>query len=89
MAQMRVTYDLKEHIATLGKTGTTEKRLSFMSWNNAEPKIDIRVWRIADDGTATPGKGIALSESETAELLKALEQRQFKQNMQDAEGAER
>ena len=39
-----------------------------MSWNGAEPKIDIRTW--APNGAAL--KGLTLTESEAKDLYKAL-----------------
>jgi len=66
-------YEVTERIAVLSESskGWT-KELNLISWNDREPKYDIREW--SPDGTKM-GKGITLSDEEVAVLKKALEQR--------------
>ena len=64
-------YKIHEHIALLSESGEASKRLSVISWNGAAPKIDIRGWKIAEDGVK-PLKGISLSQSEALALRDAL-----------------
>ena len=45
------------------------KQLNLISWNDREPKYDIREW--APDGQ-TMGKGVTLSKDEMAALLDLL-----------------
>ena len=45
-----------------------KKELNLVSWNGAEPKIDIRTW--SPNGVAL--KGLTLTESEAKDLYKAL-----------------
>ena len=46
------------------------KELNLISWNDREPKYDIRDW--APDGE-TMGKGVTLSKEELAALKKLLD----------------
>ncbi|MBR2394556.1 MAG: hypothetical protein IKA98_03545, partial [Candidatus Methanomethylophilaceae archaeon] len=48
------------------------KELNLISWNDRDPKYDIREW--SPDGTKM-GKGITLSDEEVAVLKKALDSR--------------
>lgn len=45
-----------------------KKELNLVSWNGAEPKIDLRTW--SPEGIAL--KGLTLTEEEAKELCKAL-----------------
>ena len=67
------SYEITEKIAVLSESskGWT-KELNLISWNDREPKYDIREW--SPDGTKM-GKGITLSDEEVAILKKALDSR--------------
>ena len=45
------------------------REVNIISWNNTEPKYDIRDW---SPGHETMGKGISLSKEEIDELKKIL-----------------
>ena len=66
-------YEVVERIAVLSESskGWT-KELNLISWNDREPKYDIREW--SPDGSKM-GKGITLSDEEVAVLKKALDTR--------------
>ena len=66
-------YERVEKIAVLSESskGWT-KELNLISWNDREPKYDIREW--SPDGSKM-GKGITLSDEEVAILKKALNTR--------------
>ena len=66
-------YEVVERIAVLSESskGWT-KELNLISWNDREPKYDIREW--SPDGSKM-GKGITLSDEELAVLKKALDTR--------------
>ncbi|MBE6527735.1 MAG: hypothetical protein E7Z64_00990 [Thermoplasmata archaeon] len=66
-------YEVTEKIAVLSESskGWT-KELNLISWNDREPKYDIREW--SPDGSKM-GKGITLSDEEVAVLKKALNSR--------------
>ena len=69
MAELK--YEITEKLGELGETGNGwKKELNMVSWNDREPKYDIRDW--APDGTKM-GKGISLSHDEMAILKGILE----------------
>ncbi len=70
---VEIKYDIVEKIAVLSESskGWT-KELNLISWNDREPKYDIREW--SPDGSKM-GKGVTLSDEEVAILKKALNTR--------------
>lgn len=65
--------DIIDSIGILSKAkGGWTKELNLISWNDGEPKYDIRQW--APDH-AKMGKGISLSDEEARELLALLKKR--------------
>lgn len=67
---MAVTYDIVKHIGVIRETprGYT-KEVNLVSWNGAEPKIDIRDWSQDHNRMS---KGIALRKEDAqkaAELI--------------------
>ena len=74
-----IKYEIKEEIAVLSENAKGwKKELNLISWNDAEPKYDIRDW--APDHEKM-GKGITLTEDEARKLYEslgnALEERLF------------
>lgn len=53
-------------------TNGWNKELRLVSWNDADPKYDIRDWSPDDEKM---GKGITLTEEEARNLLGLLEKR--------------
>lgn len=72
-AQQEFKYEVVEKIAVLSTSakGWT-KELNLISWNDKDPKFDIREW--SPDGQKM-GKGVTLSGEEVAFLKKALNER--------------
>ncbi len=70
---VEIKYEVVEKIAVLSESskGWT-KELNLISWNDREPKYDIREW--SPDGSKM-GKGVTLSDEEVAILKKALNTR--------------
>lgn len=66
----KVNYEIVKQIGVVSesKTGWT-KELNLISWNDREPKYDLRDW--APDHKKM-GKGITLSKEEVNELTKIL-----------------
>ncbi len=64
-----------EIIKSLGQLSTSRsgwlREVNMVSWNDARPKLDIRDW--APDHSKM-GKGISLSDEETAILKEILEE---------------
>ena len=64
------TFEIKEEIGKLSeKKNGWAREVNLISWNGAEPKIDIRDWS-ADHSKM--GKGITLTDEEAEELAQLL-----------------
>ena len=61
-----IKFEITKHIGVLSENakGWT-KELNLVSWNDREPKYDIREWSPEHDKM---GKGVTLSEEEVAKL---------------------
>lgn len=65
-------YEIVSHLALLNETSDTFKEVNLVSYNGAEPKLDIRVWRrIGSEEKML--KGIALTNDEALILMEALQ----------------
>ncbi|HJB67457.1 MAG TPA: hypothetical protein IAA01_05180 [Candidatus Fournierella excrementavium] len=65
-------YEITQRIAVLSQSANGwERQLNMVSWNDREPKYDIRDW--SPDGSKM-GKGISLSRDEIAILKGILEE---------------
>lgn len=62
----QINYEIKEHIGIISenKNGWT-KELNLVSWNDNDPKYDIRDWNPTHDKMS---RGITLTEEEACEL---------------------
>ena len=63
-----IKYEITKHIGVLSESakGWT-KELNLVSWNDREPKYDIREWSPEHEKM---GKGITLSADEATELMR-------------------
>jgi len=65
-----IKFEIIKKIGILSKSDKGwAKELNLISWNDREPKYDIRDW--SPDGK-TMGKGVTLSEQELASLRELL-----------------
>ena len=66
-----IKYEITEHIGILSESpkGWT-KELNLVSWNDRDPKYDIREWSPEHDKM---GKGVTFSEEEISSLKQLLE----------------
>ncbi|MDY3845328.1 MAG: PC4/YdbC family ssDNA-binding protein [Eubacteriales bacterium] len=63
-------YEIVENFGTISSDDSAwKKELNLISWNEYEPKYDLRVWN--DDHTKM-GKGITLSKDELVSLRDLL-----------------
>ena len=69
MSEIKCTTIEKIGIIRQGANGRN-KELRLVSWNDADPKYDIRDWSPDDEKM---GKGITLTEEEARNLLGLLE----------------
>jgi hypothetical protein len=69
-----IKYEIVKKVGVLSKSGSGwTKELNLISWNDREPKYDLRDWS-ADGGKM--GKGVTLSKEELLalkELLNSIE----------------
>ena len=65
-----IKYEIVEKIAVLSTTEKGwSKELNLVSWNEREPKFDLRDWNEEHDKM---GKGITLTKEEVEKLKQAL-----------------
>lgn len=64
-------FEIKRELATLSSRDSISKKVTLTSWNDAPAKVDIRAWRTTSEGVK-PGKGITLTDEESAILAEAL-----------------
>ncbi len=68
-----IKYEIVEKIAVLSTTEKGwSKELNLVSWNEREPKFDLRDWNEEHDKM---GKGITLTKEEVEKLKEALNRR--------------
>lgn len=65
-----ITFEITKHIGVISESsrGWT-KELNLVSWNNRDPKYDIREW---DPDHEKMGKGVTLNEEEITTLKELL-----------------
>jgi len=64
-------YEIKEEIGVLSESKSGwRKEVNLVSWNGANPKLDIRDWAPNHEKM---GKGITLSTEETRKLMDLLQ----------------
>ena len=74
MERKQFKFEIKQNIATLteDKDAEYQKQLNIISWKGAKPSLDLRLWRITEEG-ARPLKGLTLPVDEAGRLYNALE----------------
>ena len=68
--------DTKEYTKK-GQSVTEELKLRYMTWNNGEPRYDLRWWTKTEDGEKC-GKGVGLTGEALIELGKLIKELQKK-----------
>ena len=73
-----IKYTIAKNIATLSTNPKTfwTKELNLVSWNDKEPKYDLRDW--SPDHTKM-GKGVTLSEEELRALRNAVDTLEYEE----------
>ena len=68
-----ITFEIKQKIAVLSENDSGySKQANIISWNGGKPQLDIRMWKVQQDGTQRPLKGIPLTADETKGLIEAI-----------------
>lgn len=62
------TYTVTEKIAIISQNGANTLELRKVSYNGAEPKLDVRRWWTDDKGVEHMGKGLTLTDKELESL---------------------
>lgn len=66
----KIKYEIIEQLGVLSESGKGwEKELNLISWNDREPKYDIRDW---SENHEKMGKGITLTRDEIEKLKNIL-----------------
>lgn len=72
MEEKRIEFEIKRSIGVLADNGTSvRKELNLISWNGAEPTLDLRSWG-RENGAIKPLKGMTLSVEEAKRLSELL-----------------
>ena len=72
MEEKRIEFEIKRSIGVLADNGTSvRKELNLISWNGAEPTLDLRSWG-RENGAIKPLKGMTLSVEEAKKLSELL-----------------
>ena len=67
-----IKYEIKETLGSLSESPKGwKKELNLISWNDKEPKYDIREW---SPDHSKMGKGVTLNKEELAKLRDVLNQ---------------
>ena len=70
MDNKEIKFEIKKHIKVLGESsGGWKTELNIVSWNDRDPKLDIRPW---DSTHKRMGKGITLTKEEAENLSEGL-----------------
>jgi hypothetical protein len=65
-----IKFEIRKSLGVIGEgTKGWKKEVNIVSWNERNPKLDIRDW---DENHVKMGKGITLTKEETLELLGLL-----------------
>lgn len=65
-------YEVKEVIGVISEGKSSRKELRLISWNEKEPKYDIRDWWNDKEGNEKMGKGITLTKEEAKKLAEII-----------------
>ena len=63
------SYEITEEVGIIGDPAECHKEVNKISWNEGEPKLDIRVW---SPNSEKMSKGISLDEDEAKQLYEIL-----------------
>ena len=70
-------YSITEELGVISEKNGYSKEVNMISYNGAEPKVDIRNWSTSDDGEKKMGKGITLTKEEASALCEILSDLEF------------
>lgn len=53
-----IIFEVKKHLAVLSTINNYQKQANIIVWNDGEPRLDVRMWKLQSDGTQRPLKGL-------------------------------
>lgn len=74
------TYNVLENFGKLDASEKYPKELRLISWNDGEPKYDLRPWTENEDGTERCFKGLTFTATELEGLLEILKKMNEEEN---------
>ena len=69
-----LNYKVIKKFGVLDSDSKMPKELRLISWNDGDPKYDLRPWGVNEDGTEKCGKGITLDAEELQSLYEILKE---------------
>jgi len=72
-------YDITKELGVIGMARGWSLELNMVSWNDHDPKFDIRSW---SPDHSRMGKGISLSEEEMTKLIELFNSRDEEDTME-------
>lgn len=69
-----IKYEVKEVLGKLDSDSTMPKELRLISWNDHEPKYDLRSWGTDKNGNEKCGKGCTFDREELYSLYEILKE---------------
>ena len=68
-----IKYEIVEHLGVISENDKGwKKELNLVSWNEREPKYDLRDWNETHEKM---GKGVTFSKEEAENLIKILQEK--------------
>ena len=67
-----INYKVIKEFGQLSENGKYVKKLRLISWNNASPTYDLRIWVVNENGSEKASKGLTLSGKEIQSLFDIL-----------------
>ena len=68
-----INYRIIKELGIVGQTNYETTELNIITWNNHKPKLDLRKWKLQEDGTKRVNRGLTLTDEEARNLKKHLD----------------
>lgn len=71
-----IKMEVKDVLGVVAQHGSNSLELRMVSWNDAEPKYDLRTWYVDREGNERCNKGLGMTKEEIVslrDLLNSLE----------------
>lgn len=68
----KISFDVEDVLGIFDEKGNISLELRKVSWNEREPKLELRKWNMNSDGEQTPNKGFSFLTDEGPHMLTEL-----------------